>query len=551
MNVTFNFIFVNSSKSSFTREIRIQNIAFDYLEGMHFSSLGRRASIFALVVGSASAVAIGSSSCSVSTANPPGSVDAGTNGFVLEVPCIDTDTDIYDSGPDVFTSGDGGTAELGDVVKCVQESNISGSDLYQTNLADHASEFTDGGGNSPRPYTSGAFVYRVLYRTKRGTGDGSDAAATPGVSSAVVFVPDRPAAAKLPVIVISHGTVGQGQACTPTETDPVNADIRIMAYPLVGAGYVVIAPDLAGYAEYGEPGNTPSGYAGAVDVGRSTIDGARALTKMFAHSVTGDTILVGHSQGGHTTLSAIALADTYASPDVKITAAVTYAPLWLSQRSWGALFFLADQYTIVAQPLVNAITVWYHYTNGELMNPGHGLDIFEPSKQTGIKHFVDDDCEADSYPDLQALGTTAKDLFTQDFQNQITLPAALGAPCAADAGLCDTWIARYAADRPHLTGSSAQIPILIEYGKQDTTIPPDRMACVFDRLNTDKANYTACLDPSADHTGVVLNQADYVTDWIASKALDAGAPPACALNQSALTNDDGGLVQCATPPPND
>ncbi len=538
MNVTFNFIFILFVKSSKPSN----SPAFDYLEGMHFSSLGRRAAIFALVVASASAIAIGSSSCSVTTANPPGAVEAGTGGFVLEVPCIDSDTAIYDSGPEVFTSGDGGTAERGDIVKCVQESNIAGGDLQQAATND---------GHVGRPFTSGAFVYRVLYRTRRGTGDGSDSAATPGVSSAVVFVPDRPAAERLPTIVISHGTAGQGQPCTPTETDPVNEDIRIMAYPLVGAGYVVIAPDLAGYAEYGEPGNTPSGYAGAVDVGRSTIDGARALRKMFAHSVTDDVVLVGHSQGGHTTLSAVALADTYASPDIKLTAAVTYAPLWLSQRSWGALFFEADQYPIATQPLVNAITVWYHYTNGELLNPGHGLDVFEPSKQAGIKHFVDEDCEADSYPDLEALGATSRDLFTQDFQNQITLPAAIGAACGSDAGLCDTWIARYAADRPHLTGTAAQIPILIEYGKQDTTIPPERMACVFDRLNTDKAQYTACLDPTADHTGVVLNQADYVTDWIASKAMDAGAPPACALNQSALTTADGGLVICATPPPND
>ena len=521
--------------------------AFDYLEEMHFHLLGRRASIVALLALSGSAIAIGVSSCSETLAHPPGSVEAGTGGFVLEVPCTDDTGSIYDSGAGVLTSGDGGAGERGDIVRCVQENNIAGGDLQQASSSD---------GHNGRPFVSGAFVYRILYRTKRGTGDGSDNAATPGISSAVVFVPDRPVAAKLPTIVISHGTVGQGGPCTPTETDPVNGDIRVMAYPLVGAGYVVIAPDLAGYADYGAPGNTPSGYAGAVDVGRSTIDGARALRKMFSHSLTDDVVLVGHSQGGHTTLAALALADTYAknpdgSPDVKITAAVTYAPLWLSQRSWGAVLFEASQYTIKDQPLVNAVSIWYHYTNGELLNPGHGLDIFVPSKQTGIKHFVDDDCEADSFPDLEALGTTSADLFTQDFQNQIEVPAAFGSACAADAGLCNTWIARYAADRPHLTGTASQIPILIEYGAKDTTIPPERMACVFDRLSTDKAQYTVCVDPAADHTGVVLNQADYVTDWIASKALDGGAPSACALNQSALVDDGGVAIKCATPPPND
>ncbi|MEO8874029.1 MAG: alpha/beta fold hydrolase, partial [Polyangiaceae bacterium] len=456
---------------------------------------------------------------------------------------------------EVFTGDDGGPGERGAIVHCVQENNVDGPALYAAANVDRAGA-TNGTAAPARVYTSGAFVYRVLYRTRRGTGDGSDGAATPGVSSAVVFVPDHPVSEKLPTIVISHGTAGQGKPCTPTEKDPVDGDIRIMAYPLVGAGYVVIAPDLAGYAEYGLPGNSPSAYAGAVDVGRSTIDGARALRKMFSHSLTDDVVLVGHSQGGHTTLAALALADTYAknpdgSPDINITAAVTYAPLWLSQRSWGALFFLADQYKIADVPLVNAVSVWYHYTNGELLNPGHGLDIFQPSKQAAIKNFVDNDCEADRYPDLEALGTTVKDLYTQDFQDQITIPAALGSACPADAGLCNEWIARYAADRPHLEGTAASVPILLEYGKNDTAIPPERMACVLDRLKTDNANVTVCLDPNADHTGVVIDQADYVTDWIASKTNGAAAPPACALDQTALTSADGGAVICATPPPND
>ncbi|MEO8798873.1 MAG: hypothetical protein ABI551_13375, partial [Polyangiaceae bacterium] len=219
--------------------------------------------------------------------------------------------------------------------------------------------------------------------------------------------------------------------------------------------------------------------------------------------------------------------------------------------SWGALFLLADQYTVKDVPLVNAVSVWYHYTNGELMNPGHGLDVFQPDKRDLVKKFVDEDCDTSASPDLQALGTTVKDMFTQDFQDQITYPAALGTSCGADAGLCDQWIARYAADRPHLTGTAAQVPILLAYGKKDTAIPPDRMACVLDRLKADGVPLTTCLDEAADHTGVVVDEADYVTDWIASKTMGAPAPAPCALDQSALTGADGGAVTCATPPPND
>ena len=518
--------------------------------------LARHGLTSAALLAGASACLFGAASCSKTAANPPN--DAGpegaSGGFVPEVACVDTRDSIYDGGTSVFQDSlDGATgapldpARRGDIVRCEQENDIPLGDLQDQSTQD---------GHVGRSFVSGAFEYRVLYRTWRGTGGPDSSAPTIGVSSAVVFVPDHPAAQRLPTIVISRGTSGQGGVCTPTATDPVGEDIRLMAYPLVGAGYVVIAPDLAGYAEYGAPGNPPSGYAAAVDVGQSTIDGARALKKMFSRSVTSDTVLVGHSQGGHTTLSALALADSYAkkadgSADVNIAGAVVYAPLWLSQRSWGALFFEADQYSIAQVPLVNAISIWYHYTNGELMNPGHGLDVFKPEKQDGVKKFVDDDCDTSNAPDLQALGTTVKDIFTQDFQNQITLPAAVGEPCADDAGLCDQWIARYAADRPHLTGSAAQIPILLEYGANDTTIPPERMACVLDRLGSDQVNLTTCVDPSADHSGVVRNQADYVTDWIASKTLGAQAPAACALGAEAITEPDGGPAVCATPPPND
>lgn len=503
---------------------------------------------------------LAATSCTKVSAIAVTTPEAGSGGFVPEVACTDTTLSVYDGGESVFEDVDGGPLPVdpnlrGDVVRCVQANNLTAAALQAAAKADHdALVASDSDAGVPRDYVSGAFVYRVLYRTERGTGGPASSAPINGVSSAVVFVPDHPAAEKLPTIVISHGTAGQGAPCTPTAKDPVDGDIRIMAYPLVGAGYVVIAPDLAGYAEYGAPNNPASGYAGAVDVGQSTIDGARALRKMFSKSVTDDVVIVGHSQGGHTTLAALALADTYAkkadgSPDVSIKAVVTYAPLWLSQRSWGALFLLADQYTVKDVPLVNAVSVWYHYTNGELMNPGHGLDIFQNPGL--VKKFVDEDCDTSASPDLQALGTTVKDMFTQDFQDQITYPAALGTSCGADAGLCDKWMARYAADRPHLTGGAAQVPILLAYGKKDTAIPPDRMACVLDRLKTDGVPLTTCLDEAADHSGVVVDEADYVTDWIASKTLGAPAPAACALDERALTGADGGAVTCATPPPND
>ncbi len=486
--------------------------------------------------GGSSMVGACSSSSSSTPAGDGGTGEAaqGDDGstvatFDLEVPCTDTADAVY-GDPGAVSASDA----KGKILKCAKGNDISKSDLQAAATAD---------GYVGRPFTSGAHVYRVLYRTERGTDPG-----TVGYSSAIVYVPDAPRSGTLPVIVASHGTAGQAGACTPSKKDPADSDVRLQAYPLVGSGYAVIAPDLAGYANFGAANDPPSGYAGAADVGKSTLDGTRALKTMFSKSLGDKVVILGHSQGGHTALSALALSDSYGSAGT-VVGVVAYAPLWLSQRSWGALFFLANQYTIKDQPLVNAVSVWYHYTNGELMNPGHGVDLFKPEKQQGIKDFVSQVCEKGSFPELEALGTTAKDLYTQEFQDAITLPAAAGTQCGSDP-LCATWMARYAADRPHLTGNAAKVPILINYGGKDTTIPKDRMACVFERLKADNANYSVCYQDDVDHSGIVEQKSDYVNDWIANVAMGAPAPAACAQNESNI-QVDGGPVACATPPPND
>ena len=71
------------------------------------------------------------------------------------------------------------------------------------------------------------------------------------------------------------------------------------------------------------------------------------------------------------------------------------------------------------------------------------------------------------------------------------------------------------------------------------------MKCGLDRLGQDGANVTVCYDAEQGHGTILSAKADYVSDWIASVALGAPAPAACAQNASAIT------VECATPPPND
>jgi hypothetical protein len=178
------------------------------------------------------------------------------------------------------------------------------------------------------------------------------------------------------------------------------------------------------------------------------------------------------------------------------------------------------------------------------------MDPFKASAQPTIKAFVDQTCWGGPYAQLDSLGTLVTDLYDPAFVTSIAEPAAFGSACAAGDAVCAKWVARYAADRPHLTGNAASSPLLVLYGGEDTTISNGLAACVFDRLTSDKANYKVCFEPTADHGGIVRIRADYVNDWIANLTLGTPAPTPCPDDQSDLVNDAGALVKCETPPPN-
>ncbi len=487
-----------------------------------------RLALAVVIAGSVGAAALVGSACSSSssaTDNPPdGAVDARLD-TALAVSCTDTIDAVY---------GDPGalTGDLGSVLKCAPDRVWTQPELE---AYARANEYKYDG----KPFVSGAKMYRVTYRTERG-----NTPATAGYTSAFAFIPDAPVV-NAPAVVVAHGTAGQAPSCTPSKhkfNDTSDA-FAAMIFPLVGAGYAVIVPDYAGYANYGAATNPPSGYAASADVGKSVLDGLRALRKMVPGLTSDKSIVVGHSQGGHSALSALAMAEAYG---VKVDGVVTYSPLWFSEATWGALLALSAQYPLEAASFPAGVGIWYHYSHGELLDgPGHGVDVFAPDKRAAIKEFFDKSCSTDP---VKALGKFPADLYDPAFTNSIKLSAATGSGCSN--ATCEKWIARYAADRPHLTGKAKSTPTLVLYGTSDTTIPADRAMCGFDRLRTDGAAATICIVPGQSHSGVVGARSAYVNDWIANIAQGALAPAACGDDEKSL-KADGGAVECASPPPND
>lgn len=474
-----------------------------------------------------------SSSSSSGSSGDDGGTDTGATIRDLgapNIPCNDSADSIY-ADPGALPAG------KGEIIKCHEDPVLS-QDALQKRL--------DELGYKGKPLTSGARVYRVLYRTERG-----DAANTAGTSSALVYVPTVPRANDLPVVVASRGTRGQGPTCTASKkTVPdLDDDLDRLGYSTVGHGYAVIIPDLAGYANFGAAGNPPSAYAQAGDVGKSTLDGSRALKKLYP-KLSGKTVLVGHSQGGHTALAALSLSETYGIEGSLVGVAV-YAPLWLSQRTWGAILApaiaqsLNPPATIDNQPAGSIVSVLYHYTQAELLDgKGEGEKLFRSDVRAQIKAYAESDCFGPATP-LENLGATyVYELFEPSLYEAVGDAAAGIGQCNGNA-ICDKWIKRYTGDRPHITGKAAQVPLLVLWGGQDKTIPAARLRCAVDRLVSDGTKLSLCYDPNLGHQTILDEKSGYVSDWIGNVALGEPAPAACAGGIESVTEE------CGTPPPND
>jgi alpha-beta hydrolase superfamily lysophospholipase len=464
----------------------------------------------------------------------------GEDFFSLGVPCQDDAADLYGDPGDL---PDG----PGEIVRCADDGVMTQAeiaDLLAGLSADSSAE--EGGvlntyqGQMPE---GGAHLYRVLYRTERGNGD-------PGASVAVMYVPDPAPKQRLPLVLLARGSRGQAPTCAPSLTTKgavskedntdgryVQEDLDAMVWPLVAAGFAVAVTDSAGYANYGADGNPPAGYADAQDAGKSFLDSGRALHELLPEGTTDDVLMVGLSQGGHTVLSSLEVANDYGAPGT-IRGAAVYSPLWFAQRAWGIAM---SEVARGAGLFLNAssavpVSIWYHYTHAELHDgPGEGVKLFKPELQSAVKEFVDTICWSQSYKQLAdaiadppEAGIAAADYFSEELAAAVG-QAAFQRSCdeSPDKPLCEKWLQRYRDDHPVLTGEAAQVPILMAYGLKDTTINAPRFKCGVEKLRLSDNELDFCIDPDANHAGVVLTQSDYVNQWLASKVSGAEVTLEC------------------------
>ncbi|NLF05707.1 MAG: hypothetical protein GX593_12000, partial [Actinomycetales bacterium] len=140
-------------------------------------------------------------------------------------------------------------------------------------------------------------------------GGGADDGAPGGVSTA------------MPVISVAHGTTGIIPRCAPSLADDPFADGAGAALEqIVTEGWVGVTSD---YVGLGTPG--PHGYLVGPDAAHDVLDATRAARELEGLELSGQTVVWGHSQGGHGALWTGMLAPEYA-PELDLLGVAAFAP---------------------------------------------------------------------------------------------------------------------------------------------------------------------------------------------------------------------------------
>ncbi|MFU8945591.1 lipase family protein [Mycetocola zhadangensis] len=161
----------------------------------------------------------------------------------------------------------------------------------------------------------GGTVQRILYTTR--DANGADA-----VASGLVIRPVDPPSGPRPVIVWNHGTTGVAQACAPSLRRKAATEWDIPAVEeALERGWVIIASD---YSGQGAPGDFP--YLIGAGEARSSLDAVLAAGELDDDLVLSpDTVVWGHSQGGHAALWTTQIAEEY-TPGLNILGTAALAP---------------------------------------------------------------------------------------------------------------------------------------------------------------------------------------------------------------------------------
>ena len=162
---------------------------------------------------------------------------------------------------------------------------------------------------------AGAQAWKMLYTTTRPDG-------SPAISSGTILAPVKRDGAPLPLLTVSHGTTGIVSGCAPSLSAAPFADGAgtAMQEMVTKHGWVAVTSDYSGMGTEG----TAEYLVGEAEA-RNVLDASLAARQFAELSITSDTVVWGHSQGGQGALWTAQLAEDYA-PELSVLGVAAFAP---------------------------------------------------------------------------------------------------------------------------------------------------------------------------------------------------------------------------------
>lgn len=324
-----------------------------------------------------------------------------------------------------------------------------------------------------RGMPAGTHAWRILYTTTRDAG-------VPAVASGFVLVGDQAVAGPRPVIAWAHGTTGFAQQCAPTLlADPLGAGAMPALGDVISHGWALVATDYVGLGTAG-----PHPYLVGQAEGRSVLDAVRAARQLAGVTLSDETVVWGHSQGGHAALWTAILQPGYA-PDVPLRGVAALAPATdlpalvrnLDQLSVGSLF---AAYAVAAYS-----QVYPDVRFDDVVRPGARVQV----------HEMADRCLSEPSIVVSVLNALL-------FRQTILARGALDGPFAR----------RLAQNVP--TGPIT-VPVLVAQGEADPLVLPAMQQAYVAARCADGWSIDYRTYPGLDHTGLVADSSPLVPQLVA------------------------------------
>lgn len=329
----------------------------------------------------------------------------------------------------------------------------------------------------------GGIGYRILYRTETATGQKT-------FSSGMVFVPYNPAQNR-PVLAWAHGTLGLGDACTPSRTkDPANISWLGDA---MQQGWVVTATD---YAGQGTPGT--QGYLIGGSEAHDVINSVRAARNMEQTNASNEYAVWGHSQGGNSALFTAQQSAQYA-PELSLKGTVASAP------AAELVPLLNEQYNSAAAWVIGPIVTATWPAFNSALNPH---DILTSLGQKTYKK-ISNQCIQQSAVAGMLRHALSQKFFTENPVNNPNWKAMAQAQSA-----------------PYL---AANQPLLVVESKQDNVVLPDTTALYIQQACGAGSNLQSLWIDKGNHIQIPKLTSPQVIPWIAARF--AGTPNTSSCNQ--------------------